>query len=155
MSGRHIYVIKNLIYLKCKSECSAVDKHTRAVMKKLDNIWKRLAKFPDRNNHINYIWKHISDGYAGRISIFVMVKTKFLFFSYRKYTRIVRDIDDEKCIYNILNNNEEKKLLFEIMEDALIYLELREKQVNIDLIDFNVKFTGLQDTVKNILSNLE
>jgi len=56
-------------------------------------------------------------------------------------------------LYKALKTNKDE--IFEAINEAKTYILIKEKEVECNLIDFNVTFKGVQDTVKELLARGE
>lgn len=125
------------------------NKYCERIALKADKVYYRLVIFHGFNNKLKYNWFKWSDGYSNHVGIRYF-KKKFLFRNV--YKIIVHDIEDESCVYKATDNPELEKCLLEALEEAELLASVEEKKMQNKIIDFDVRYDGLQAAVKGLLS---
>ena len=135
------------------------NRYVAKIEREILNIFDSLSQFPDYKKYLKYDWHKWSDGYGDNYTIRKKksIKKKFFFLTYTtsKNKNVVHDLSARGAenLYKALKTNKDE--IFEAINEAKTYILIKEKEVECNLIDFNVTFKGVQDTVKELLARGE
>ena len=125
------------------------NKYCDKVSKEIIKLYDRLAAFPGYEKYLKYDWHIWNDGYSDHLTLRIDNGRKK--FWKRGWDILVHDVERLDCIYRALEDENMEIMVMEAMTEAKAFLIIKEKEMHGKVLDFDVKFKGLQETVKNAL----